>query len=551
MERAHVFRWPAAGESSPRRAAGYGARRGDRVWWWLACTGPDRRPALDEGLPVDVTETQPPTCASPTTAPRFTGSVVPGEPDREQFFTAQGLGLVDLDGDDLLDLLVTGRTDTFTFRGTGAGFTPVDWLPGRYPASTGVTFADYDDDADLDVLLTGYLEPVALLRNDGAGDFVDVTEAAGLSTEPRRSIPSSWGDFDRDGDLDLWIGGFGEIDQTDGDPYHVDFPPAEPDWLYVNDGDGTFTDRSDVLPQALHDGYALAGGWHDVDRDGWLDLYPIFDFGQSFPSHLLRNQQGTLVSDGGVSGLDVSATGMGLGAGDLNGDGIDDFVVPAWDGNWLLLSGASGRGWFDYEDLLGPRNAPARGQKIAWGGELADLENDGDLDAFVTYGFLDARYPNRRAQPDAVYVQDDDGQLLDEAPALGLDQPTVGRGSVLHDLDGDGSVDWVRLDLAGPTLIHRASCTEGAWLQLRLRQEGANHFAIGAHVVAVAGERVVTGTVRAGGVNYASSGPPEVHLGLGDVEVLDHLVVRWPDGGESHLRDVDTRRTLTVTRLLD
>ncbi len=517
------------------------------MWWWLACAGPDRPGVLDDGVPVDVWAEPGPRCDVP--GGPWVGSTLPGEPDRELFFTAQGLGLADLDGDEVEDLIVTGRVDTWTFAGTGGGsFAAVDWLPGDWPDSAGVTFADHDGDGDLDVLLTRYLAANALFRNDGGGRFTEVAAEAGLSAEPRRSIPSSWGDYDRDGDLDLWIGGFGFIDESDGDPYHLDFPPAEPDWLYVNDGDGTFTDRSDLLPPEVHDGYALAGGWHDVDGDGWLDLYPIFDFGQSYPSRLLWNREGTLVADGGVSGLDVTATGMGLGAGDLNADGIDDFLVPAWDGNWLLLSGESGLGWFDYEDLLGPRNDRSRGQKIAWGGELADLDNDGDLDGTMTYGFLDARYPNRRDQPDAVYVHQPDGQLLDEAPALGLDQPTVGRGSVVHDVDGNGALDWIRLDLAGPTSIHRAPCTAGAWLQLRLRQAGPNTHAVGARVLAVSEGRVIGGVVRAGGVNYASSGPPEIHLGLGDVDAVERLEIRWPDGEVSVLRDVEARQRLTVTR---
>jgi hypothetical protein len=519
------------------------------MWWiWLACVDPDDEPPFDEGVPVDVATEAGPPCAAPAEVPTYTATELPGEPDRGLFFTSQGLGLADLDGDDREDLVVTGNADTFTFRGTADGFVPVDWFPGAWPDSAGVTFADVDGDADLDVLLTRYLASNALLRNDGDGRFVDVTAAAGISTVARRSIPSSWGDFDRDGDLDLWIGGFGFIDESDGDPYHLDFAPAEPDWLYVNDGDGTFTDRSDWLPDTLHVGYALAGGWHDVDRDGWLDLYPIFDFGQSYPSRLLWNREGTLVADGGASGLDISATGMGLGAGDLNGDGIDDFAVPAWDGNWLLLSGETGRGWFDYEDLLGPRNDPRRGQKIAWGGEMGDLDNDGDLDVTMTYGYLDARYPNRRDQPDAVYLQDEDGALVDRAPELGLDQPTVGRGSVVHDLDRNGTLDWIRLDLAGPTRIDLGGCTEGAWLQVRLRQPAGNTFAIGARVTAVAGRRVVGGVVRAGGVNYASAGPPEVHLGLGDVEVVDELRIDWPDGAISRLRAVDARQRITLSR---
>ncbi|MBX2802729.1 MAG: CRTAC1 family protein [Myxococcales bacterium] len=522
-----------------------------------ACAGPrDTATATDPrlagpGTPVELQATAPVMCPDPSLreqVPMHTGAL-PTEPPEGSWTWGAGLVAGDFDLDGYVDLLLPGfwRTELFAGRPYGV----FERAEGRLP-STGLTggsggaAADYDGDGDLDVLLTRFNFPDVLLRND-RGAFVDVSAQAGLSGVASRSMASSWGDLDGDGDLDLFVGVYGEVDESEEDPEHRSFEPAERSFLYENLGDGTFADRSDWLPDAVHDGYTFAGGWFDLDNDGWLDLYVVNDFGQSFPSVLLWNRQGTLVPDGGRSGLDVSITGMGVGVGDLNEDGVDDLLMTAWNGNHLLLSGVGGR-WFDQGVGYGLQNDLDRAQKVAWGVELVDMDNDGDLDAPMAYGDLDAVYVAPPLQPDALYLRTEAGDFVDDAPTWKINHPSVGRGFVAHDFDDDGYLDLVRRDLGGPTLVSLSQCGDGAWLRVRLRDRAPNLHAIGARITAhVAGRRFM-GVVRAGGTNHASGGPPEVHLGLGDVDRIDALVIQWPGGDVSRVFDVSSRQILDITK---
>ncbi|MEQ1507324.1 MAG: CRTAC1 family protein [Myxococcota bacterium] len=464
-----------------------------------------------------------------------------------------GVGTIagDFDQDGVFDLVLPGFWETQWWRGVAGG--TFAEIPGGVlrdapvNRAAGGTTVDYDGDGDLDLLITRFLAPNLLLRNDGDG-FVDVSAEAGISPEARRSLVSSWADIDRDGDLDLYVGCYGFIDESGDDPEHDEFEPGDPDWLYLNDGDGTFTDRSELLPPEVHDGYALAGGFHDVDRDGWPDLYVVHDFGRSFPNRLLWNRGGAFELDDNAHGLDVRITGMGLGVGDLNDDGLDDYVMSAWDGNSAMLSGVGGAAWFESVDVLRLQNDLSRAQKIGWGVDLVDMDDDGDLDAPMTYGYLDSRYPASKLQPDALYLQGADGTFVDVAPAWVANQPTIGRGYVPLDLNDDGWIDLVKRDLHGETLVQTATCGDAAWLRVRLHQAGANRFAVGATVVVRAGDQRWIRSVYAGGTNYASGGPPEVHVGLGDLDAVDAIDVIWPDGAVSRVDQPQTRQILDIDR---
>jgi enediyne biosynthesis protein E4 len=518
------------------------------------CTEPGPQPPLPAitaaGVAVTITGEREAVCSDPSVrdAVKFEASLLPAEAEKKSWFWGVGIVSGDLDGDGRLDLVLPGAWRSTVLIGGLFGFVEAaSALPDPYPLSSGGSVADYDGDGDLDLLLTRFLAPDVLLRNDG-GVFVDVSEAAGLSADPRRSMVSSWADVDRDGDLDLYIGCYGLIDESGNDPNHDDFAPAEPDFLYLNDGDGTFTDASAMLPASIHDGYALAGGFHDLDGDGWLDLYAVHDFGASFPNQLAWNREGRFVLDDNAHGLDIGITGMGLGVGDLNGDGIDDLVMSAWDGNAVMLSGAEGRGWFESGGIVGLQNDKRRSQKIAWGVDLVDMDNDGDLDAPMAYGFLDSNYPASELQPDALYLQGADGTFVDVGAAWGSNQPWSTRGFLTVDLNDDGFVDLVKREVDAPAVVLTSTCGAGAWLRVRLHQDGGNRFGVGARIEAFADGRRWSGSVRAGGTNHASGGPPEVHLGLGEVDELDELRIRWPDGAVSRLFGVGTRRILDLTR---
>jgi hypothetical protein len=489
-------------------------------------------------------------CADPSAREEAVFDLVPAgeEPPKVNWLWGGGALVGDLSGNGAHDVLLPGFWQTFLYEGSGGGFTErTELLRGiGLAGSSGGSLADYDGDGDLDVLITRYLLPDVLLRNDG-GVLVDVSREAGLVDQPYKSMATSWGDYDRDGDLDLWVGSYGVLDQSREDPEHDDFEPADPSVLYRNDGDGRFTDVSHLLPRAAHDGYTFSGGFVDVDGDGWLDLYIVNDFGNSYPNTLLRNREGVFEADP-EAGLDIAITGMGVGIGDLNADGLPDFVMSAWNGNHVLQS--SQVGWVDYSALKGIDNDLERTQKVGWGVTLADLDNDGDLDAPMVYGHLEATYQSSRLQPDALYLQGDDGLFTDVGAEWNFHHPTVGRGFVVADLDGNGWLDVVKRDLAGPTLLYLARCGEASWLGVRLHDaEGANRFAVGARVEVVVGDEVRWRTVVAGTENHASGGPPEVHVGLGDAETVDLLRVTWPDGEVTEHEGIPARQWLDLTRV--
>ncbi len=471
------------------------------------------------------------------------------EPAKKAWFWGGGVVVADFDGDTFYDVILPGFWETFYYRGAPDGglIDETESLTGLpVLGGSGGAAADYDGDGDLDVILTRYMAPNTLLRNDG-DRFVDVTELAGLSGEARRSMASSWGDVDRDGDLDLFVGNYGFIDESRVDPDHASFEPAEPSFLYINNGDGTFTDRSADLSQAAHDGYTFSGGFIDVDVDGWLDLYIVNDFGNSYPNVLLRNREGRLVEED-QAGLDVAITGMGLGVGDVNGDGLPDFAMTKWDGNSFLWSSPD-FGWVDHADAAGLVNDLTRTQKVGWGVDLVDLDNDGDLDAPMTYGYLDSTYQASTHQPDALYLQEPKGHWVDVGTIWGFNHPTVGRGFVNADFNGDGWLDIVKRDLDGPSLFYVARCGAASWLRVRLFDEtSANRFAVGARVEAIIAGETQWRVVMAGTTNHSSSGPPEVHFGLGKAEALDRLRVIWPDGRVDELQDVAARQVLDLTR---
>jgi enediyne biosynthesis protein E4 len=512
-------------------------------------------------LPTTTTPTPPPdapfslehrpiVCSDPGArdVARFDLQASRAEAPKRAWFWGGGAAAADFNGDGYVDLVLPGFWETMFYVGKEDGtLDDASALLSGFDlhSASGASVADFDGDGDLDLLVTRFQQPDRLLRNEGKG-FVDISVEAGISDVSARSVASSWADYDRDGDLDLFVGCYGFLDES-GVP-HETFEPGEPSSLYRNEGDGTFADVSATLPSEVHDGYTLGGGWFDFDTDGLPELYVVNDFGVAFPNRLLWNRGGGLLElDGGLSGLDVAITGMGLGFGFLNDDDIPDIVMPEWE-NILLLQSGPYDTWFDWAEALGVVRDEARDQKIPWAGEMVDIDNDGDLDIPMSFGHLESTYPSPEEQPDALYLQSA-GRFEDVAPEWGLDDRIVGRGALPVDFNDDGWLDLLKRDLAGPSLLYRSRCGEQGWLRVKLRQDGLNVHAVGARVVVFAGSERWERRVAAGGTGFSSGGPPEVHFGFGDLDALDRIEVTWPDGHRSVADDVATRQVLTVNRL--
>ncbi|MFT5455342.1 MAG: hypothetical protein ACI9K2_001821, partial [Myxococcota bacterium] len=515
---------------------------------------------------------------------RFDQRVDPDNPPNSfNWLHGGGIMVADYDGDGHQDILAPAEPYTRYYKGRGDGLFDMITEPvfGELETSmgNGGAAADYDGDGDIDVYLLRYQAPNVLLQNNGDGRFtqLNVDDASeqvvcpgcpdGIGGAPRwdslldeinegpPSTTASWVDFDHDGDLDLFVGNYGVPDQS-GEIPTEDFGPAFPSYVYRNRGDGTFEDASSILPQIVHDGYTYAGGWHDVDDDGWHDLLVVNDFGPAYPNTAMRNDGGTLVEGWRSNGLWAVTTGMGLGIADINGDGWLDLLIPEYEKMSLWRSNLSFGDeplWIDAARAAGIQGDPGRDQMVGWGAEFADIDNDADLDAIVAFGYIGTVHPswhNPRQQPDAIYLNDGSDMFTDVAEEWGMADLASSRGFALVDMNHDGWLDLLKRDLEGPNVIWMSNCGEDNWLIVRPREStGMNRFAVGARVWVEAGGRTFVGDVRAGGTSFASSGPAEVHTGLGDLSVIDRITVRWPDNEQSRIEGpIDASQVITITR---
>lgn len=538
----------------------------------LGCSGkdpkegpPDTSTVVSTDPLAELTQSGPVTCSNPDQrelAPWVRTQTPSPESDLAWIY-AGGAIAADLDQDGNLDVVAPNtQPEAQLYLGTsGPLFAERDDVLAPFDLShgTGGTAVDYDGDGDLDLYITRYDQANVLLRNDGDLVFTDVTEQAGVDgcdpDDCYRTLSSSWADFDRDGDLDLIAGNYGYVPH-DG-TLAPDLEPGEPSFLYRNEGDGTFTDISeDVFPRDsmkhVHDGFTYISSFLDLDRDGFPELYFINDFGTAYKNVLFANDGGKLVLDNGRRGLDQEMTGMCLGVHDENADGLPDLHVSVWNDFRYLVSEANYGFWYEVEPSeLGL--TPVSPQKVPWGCEFYDLDLDGDEDLVQAYGYVrndgTPAWSNPLMQPDAVYMRGDNGVYQDFAPLWGLDDAQVGRGFLVADFNHDGYGDIFKRDPKGPDVQYMSQCGSGSWLQVELRQPGTlNTFAVGAVVEIDVGGTTQTRWMMAGGRNFASAPPLELHFGLGEADAVDAVRVFWPDGEISTFSDVPCRQRLTITR---
>jgi hypothetical protein len=492
-----------------------------------------------------------------------------GELNLWSLYGGQGLAVADFDGDGWFDVFLPNADGDQLYMGRG-GSEWVDESDARLPSEddvgVGATAVDVEGDGDVDIFVAVMLAPNRLLINDGQGHFESVS-APWLEGQTRLSNGSAWSDIDSDGDLDAFVAHYGNWSEA----WLEDVPmaPTEPamDALWINDGSGGFDNGDDrFVTFNPIDAFTFMGGFWDVDQDGDADLLTVndyrFEHDWAQPVRLLINEGGMFVDPPESVGLNLEVEGMGLGVGEINGDGLLDFVVQAWSTHLMLSDGDGG-----YFESAAARGISASStQQVGWGAELADLDNDGRLDLSIAYGLLppdevtmgpmpeiilgDRLNMNWVEQPDALFIQDPSGGFADVAADWGMDHRGISRGFVLADLNRDGFLDRVGRDLWGPAQMSLSRCDDSAWLLVQLKQPGANPSAIGAQVVAWAGEQRWSRWVQAGSTNLSSGGPTEVHFGLGSIPQIDRLEVWWPDGAYSVVEDVQTRAKLHLEREL-
>ncbi len=515
-----------------------------------------------------------------------------GTPSKDYIVETKGsgVGLIDYDNDGWLDIyVVNGSTfdaldgketpphaalfhnnhdGTFTDVAAKAGVTNDRW-------GTGVAIADFDNDGWPDIFVSNWGKN-RLYHNNHNGTFTDVAEKAGV-TLGNWSSGATWGDYDGDGRLDLFVAGYLHYDRNNlpvasenGVPNafctfrgeQVSCGPrglkGEPDHLFHNNGDGTFTDVSEKAGVADKPGYyGLGTVFADINNDGKPDLLVGND---STPNYLYLNKgDGTFEDVSYASGFALDEAGretasMGIAVGDYENNGMLDVFDTTFSDSYKPLyhnEGDANMTDISYHMGLGEITVPF----LSWGDAFMDYDNDGWKDLLMADGHV---YPQAdkyawgtswKERP--MLFRNIEGKRFENVPAVegtGLAVVIAGRGMAVGDLFNDGKLDAVINVMDGhPVLLRNVDLNTNHWLELKLvGGPKSPRDAVGATVYVTANGMKQRGDVLSGG-SYLSSNDPRPHFGLGQATTVDAIEVHWPSGKVENFTVPGVDRIVTIT----
>lgn len=448
------------------------------------------------------------------------------------------------------------------FRNGGAGaFTDVTARSGIRNGGWGMgcAVADYDNDGDPDIYVTNFLVPNQLWRNDGEWRFADVSTAAGVAgPRGRWNAGATFGDYDGDGDLDLFVAGYVAMDPA-ALPEPADKPdcrhrdlvvncgprglPGEGDVLFANEGNGTFGAAAlpSLDPKKF---YGLGAAFLPLGADGSVALYVAND---STPNALYTFDGKILREAALESGLALSEqgheqAGMGIAWGDYDDDGrVDLYVTNFVDDYNTLYRGLAGMLFADTTRRTGL--AQPTWLYMGWGTALLDFDRDGGDDIVVANGHVypqvdSLKLPSKWQMPVQGFHNRGEGRF-EELRREALPGTAVGRGLAVADFWNDGSIGFIVNNLDGRPALYRPTGARGRYVELTLAGERIRD-ATGARVeIRWEGGRA-TRLVVSGG-SYLSSNDPRVHAGVGDAQRVDVEIV-WPGGARQTVRGLETNR---------
>ena len=470
--------------------------------------------------------------------------------------------------DEALSALYRNKGDgTFTDITTTAG------VGNRGNYGQGAACADYDNDGDVDLYVTNFGANV-LYRNNDDGTFTDVTASANVG-DPAWSSSACFLDYNRDGHLDLFVVNYlvysldvpylpcGEEDGVQ--TYcHPSLFEGAPDTLYHNNGDGTFTDVSEESGVGgiggLFHGKGLGIVSADFNNDGAPDLYVANDDTRN--DFFYNNDDGTfseisLLAGCAYSFNGVAQAGMGVTAGDYNGDGLQDIFVTNLSYETNALYRNNGDGTFTdviYEAHLGKESYLF----VGFGTGFLDADNDGWLDLFVANGHIidnieDTHDILTYRQPDQIFRNQGNGTFHEVSPRAGayFQSPAVSRGALFGDYDNDGDIDMLVTQSNGPvTLLRNETGTQHNWIRIKTVGVISNRNGIGTRVTLTVDEHTQTREINPG-ASYLSSHDTRLHFGVGANTTVDRLEVRWQSGVVQVFENLPANREHVISEFSD
>ena len=416
--------------------------------------------------------------------------------------------------------------------------------------SMGVTIGDYNNDGYPDMFVSNYGTNV-LYKNNGNGTFSDVTKKSGVGgKETDFNTGAVWLDYDNDGFLDLYVGKYLNFDPNykyyyapDGFPGPLAYD-AQPDVLYHNNGNGTFTDVTKEMGIKDLDGRAMGVGAADYDDDGFVDIYVANDHSMNY---LWHNNGGKSFTDLGIpSGTAFgqsgeSAVSMSVDFADYLGNGLMDMFIS--DDKYCRLYENKGNGIFSEQSYPSGIAMPA-GQYVGWSSSFIDYNNDGLIDIYKANGALKHLY----GQEDQLFENLGDGKFKDVSTESGsyFLKELVGRGACFGDYDNDGDIDAyvVNLNDRGSFLRNNKG-NQNNWISLKLVGTTSNRDGIGARVKVISGGKVQTSQKKST-TGYLSQNDPRMHFGLAKNVMIEQIEIKWPSGKVQVLNNIKANQILTV-----
>jgi len=437
-------------------------------------------------------------------------------------FGGAGISFYDFDHDGWDDLSIPSNAQSPRFyRNNGNGTMTYSEYFFQIGQVKHITWVDYDNDGDEDIFMTRFQSSPLLLQNDGNFNFTNVTTEAGFLNTTVRIYGHSWGDYDRDGDLDVYVCNWDS------------FFGLSRNYFYENDGDGTFTEKA--LTLGIDNGAepSFQSVWFDYDNDGWPDLYVINDLAVN-PNALYKNNgNGTFTDVSVQSGTALMIDAMSASIGDYDRDGWFDIYlsnVPA-QGNRLLRN--NGNGTFN-------EVANAAGASIGsfcWGTNWLDFNNDTHLDIFAAASL----FPGNSPSMNYIYTNNGDNTFSYNNMSGFQTSPGESYGSAVGDYNNDGYPD-IAINNRQPTHAQLWGSSGGTnkWVKITLHGTISNRNAIGSRIELSAGGQTYYRYTMAGD-NYLGQDSQHMLFGLGITTVVDSVKVIWPSGLEEVFYDLPSQ----------
>lgn len=463
-----------------------------------------------------------------------------------------GIAAGDFNRDGWQDLffLTAGGAPDMLFINNGDGtFTDraAEWGVAETHIGVGIAVGDYDNDGWLDVYVTSlgsaFFPPSPghhkLYHNEHGTHFTEVAAQAGVqysSPEVGDGWGATFGDYDLDGDLDLFVTGY--VYSRVGNR------------LFRNEGDGTFTDvTAAAFPYDFTAGkcHGFSPRFVDMNGDRWPELLYVGDFHTSH--YFINNGDGTFGEATVSSGTGLDYNGMGHTVADLNGDGLLDWYVtaiytvdnPFQPGNMLYMNLGN------HHFVETSESASVKNGQWGWGTTAIDIDHDGDVDLIATNGWTGGW----ATDPTHVWLNDGSANFVDVANAVGLAHNWQGRGLLAFDPDNDGDEDIAIYNLTPKPLTYWRNDLSGPnthWLKVWLNNSRRTNIApdgFGAKLWLTAGGKTQLRHVDFGD-NYTAQNELSAHFGLGANETIENLRVEWPNGEVTELSNLAADQSLTV-----